>query len=186
MTPTQAVDLKRSWLVQRLNKPRGRAANPFSFGGGLRNGGLSPEAVDLLSGVFTFDYMGSAEFEFGAVPQALQRMAGASLATWSIEIPFNSVLPSWNDKRPAPEGKGTVYVLAPKEWRKVVDANIRAWAKGGGNTKDAVNLNTSLRPFDEWHSDTCGWLEIDNGFMFFTDADMWAKTCDIFGVAVSR
>ena len=51
--------MDRSWLIQRLNKPReyeGKLKgleNAFSFGGGLVNGGLSKEAMELLN----FDYM---------------------------------------------------------------------------------------------------------------------------------
>ena len=47
-----ATEMKRSYLVQRLRKPRGwelTKDNPFSFGGGLQNGGLSGEAMSLLT-----------------------------------------------------------------------------------------------------------------------------------------
>ena len=71
-------EMKRTYLIQRLEKPRTLKIagvelkdNPFSFGGGLRNGGLSKDATDLLRPLFSFDYMGAAEFEFGAVPEAL-------------------------------------------------------------------------------------------------------------------
>jgi hypothetical protein len=71
-----------SYLIQRLEEPWGGMAqfkdNPFSFGGGLRNGGLSQEAMDLIRGIWSFDYMGSAEFEFGAVPEALNAIANCT------------------------------------------------------------------------------------------------------------
>jgi len=30
--------------------------------------------------------------------------------------------------------------------------------------------------------DVVGWLELDNGFMFFSDQKMWRASCDWFGV----
>jgi hypothetical protein len=81
--------IERPWLIQRLQKPWkiaedanplfkamvAGAAGPFSFGGGYVNGGLSKEANKILGEIFQFDYMGSAEFEFGEVPKALGRIA---------------------------------------------------------------------------------------------------------------
>jgi hypothetical protein len=64
-------------LVQRLMLPRtpsSSPATPFSFGRGLRTGGLGPEALKALTGVCVFDYMGAAEFEYGEVPKALSAM----------------------------------------------------------------------------------------------------------------
>jgi hypothetical protein len=29
---------------------------------------------------------------------------------------------------------------------------------------------------------TCGWLELNNGFMFFTDRTMWEQTSNLFGI----
>ncbi len=59
------MTMRDSWLIQRL-KPAYPGLvqlwvdNPFAFGGGLRNGGLSGEAMNLLRGIFSFDYMGAA------------------------------------------------------------------------------------------------------------------------------
>lgn len=69
------------WLIQRLKKAYGNdsvlttISAAFAFGGGLRDGGLSKEAMQLLSQLWSFDYMGSSEFEWGAVPAALHAMA---------------------------------------------------------------------------------------------------------------
>lgn len=65
---------KQPYLIQRIEPPI-TFINPFSFGGGLRNGGLLPEAMSLLKGIFSFDYMGSAEFEYGAIPNSLDHIA---------------------------------------------------------------------------------------------------------------
>jgi hypothetical protein len=197
----KAPEMKRTWLVQRLEKPRqwmlgGKTGdNPFAFGGGLRNGGLSPEAMDLLRPIFSFDYMGAAEFEFGAVPEALQRIAkfsdGGLLAGHTFDIALTDVLPDWREpKGYKPDGSATIYVLAPQDWMPEVEDRVREWAgKGyGSNLKEPTNLDRALRSNPDakenyWEHLT-GWLELDNGFMFFTDEEMWRKTADIFGVEI--
>lgn len=193
--------MKRTYLIQRLKKPftvkpQGALAllgdNPFAFGGGLRNGGLSGEAMDLLREVWRFDYMGAAEFEWGAVPEALRAIAQVAekggLDAWSFTIPLAEVEPSWEReaKKQKVSGEGTVYVLAPKEWAAEVEERITALAKERFNPKlkETTGLAGALRPFKEWETETCGWLELDNGFLFFTDAEMWSKTCALFGVEV--
>ncbi len=73
--------MNKSWLIQRLLKPYKventwtKLSNAFSFGGGCRHGGLSDEVMDLIKDIFRFDYMGAAEFEFGAVPTTFQAIA---------------------------------------------------------------------------------------------------------------
>jgi hypothetical protein len=186
-------DLRRSWLIQRLKQPfpntgtAARWSEAFSFGGGLVNGGLSNEAMGLLREVFRFDYMGSAEFEFGAVPEALQRIAKAKhLDAFEITIPLNEVAPSWREpKGTQRSGDATVYVLCPKPMRQAVEQRIRDVAARRTDHKERPGLDSSLRPTTEWDAEVCGWLELDNGFMFFTDRDMWAKTAGLFGVAVT-
>lgn len=162
-----------SWLVQRLERPFKRMGpltdNPFSFGGGYKNGGLTDEAMGLLRGIFGFDYMGSAEFEFGAVPKALQQIAKAELTAFTFDIDGH-----------------TIYSLAPAAWKTDVEARIREFAEkdygpGAYRLKEITRLHAVLN--DEPYTDRlAGWLELDNGFMFFTDEEMWSKTCKLFGV----
>lgn len=191
MPETYAQTMDRSWLVQRLTKPRGGvlglADNPFSFGGGYKNGGLSDEAMGLLRGIFSFDYMGAAEFEFGAVPKALQALArdGDQLTAGSFEILLSQVAPHWRNKdRPERGAMATVYTLCRTGHAAEVEERIRGWAKDGvtSRLKEGTRLSDALRPTEEWHADKCGWLELDNGFFFFTDREMWEQTCRLFGV----
>lgn len=190
---TSTPTMDRSWLIQRLEKPRGKGLlgvdNPFSFGGGLRNGGLSDEAMGLLRGVFSFDYMGAAEFEFGAVPKALQSIASDAthLAGRVIEIPLSAVAPHWKERKaPAPDGHGTVFLLARETQLDEVEQRVRGFAKDGytASLKEATRLDSALRPQNEWDQNVCGWLELDNGFFFFADRDMWLQTSALFGVEV--
>jgi rhodanese-related sulfurtransferase len=185
--------MKRSRLVQRLQRPRSGGIlgpdNPFAFGGGLRNGGLSDDAMGLLRSIFTFDYMGAAEFEFGAVPEALQALAADAreLVAFGVAVPLATVPPNWRDKsKDVPSGDAHIYVLCRHGQSNEVTARVQTWATESLNDlKEQTRLASALRPFNEWDTETAGWLEISNGFFFFTDRDMWAKTCDLFGVAVS-
>jgi hypothetical protein len=191
---TKETQMESSWLVQRLEKPRKSglfgADNPFAFGGGLKNGGLSDEGMGLIREIFAFDYMGSAEFEFGAVPKALNRIAvqalEGGLRAFSFTVPLADVPKQWHDKsKKVPTGEATIYVLCPQEFAVEVEDRVRKWASEEyPRLKEALHLNRTLRPVEEWDGDTCGWLELDNGFFFFTDKTMWQNTCGLFEVAV--
>lgn len=190
--------MKRSWLVQRLVEPR-RVANVFAFGGGYRNGGLSDEAMNLLSPIFSFDYMGAAEYEFGDVPKAIQKIVqhreDDALSAVTMTIPLKDV--------PAPadaatlEGDATIYVLTRDEWVDETCDRIYDWARGNDivtyldkrRTKrnpnvirDETRLSSTLRPYGEWDGEVQGWLELDNGFMFFTSEEMFTKVKKLFDV----
>jgi hypothetical protein len=148
------------YLVQRLKKPIGQV-NPFSFGGGYKNGGMSDEAMAILKEIFSFDYMGSAEFEFGAVPKAFQALT---------EEQANLVI----------ETEGKVFILCPKEYVN----EAKAWVKGASigqhrQLKESLGLQRALQ-----EGDTLGWLCIDenNPFMFFIDETMFNSMCKVFGV----
>ena len=188
-----ASTMQRSWLVQRLEKPHGATIlgrdNPFAFGGGLRNGGLSGEAMDLLRDVFAFDYMGAAEFEFGAVPKALRSIAqdAKDLAAYMITIPLAAVPPSWRAKNaPSPAGDATVYILARANQADEVTERITAWTREEfPRLKESLHLTSTLRPASEYDGRTVGWLELDNGFMFFTNRPMWEQACALFGATTA-
>jgi hypothetical protein len=100
------MELNNTWLIQRLEKSHGNYDNPFSFGGGLKNGGLSPDAMNLLRPIFSFDYMGSAEFEFGAIPKSLKYMAD-NINTYGC----------WNTKI----NGHAVYIIAPSNLKKEIE-----------------------------------------------------------------
>lgn len=173
---------RRPYLIQRLRKPfkgEGKWAalsEGFAFGGGLRNGGLTKEAMDLLRDIWSFDYMGSAEFEFGAVPKALQKIAKAEdLTAFQITV-------TTKEKKSA-----SIHVIC----READKADVTAWilAKGknewGGNdlrTKEAVGLQGAVNR-EEYKKDLGGWLELDTGFLFFIDPEMFDKAAQLFEVA---
>lgn len=177
-----------SWLVQRLMLPRGGVDNPFSFGGGYKNGGLSDKAMDALRGIWEFDYMGAAEFEFGSVPKALHaiaRMAEAKeLAAFQVPVRTKDDPRPFGNRTPG-VCKGTVWGLCHKDVVEDVIERVRKWAEDeyatGRSTKELVGLERALRDADSPHS-ARGWLELDNGFLFFVDREMFDKTANLFGV----
>lgn len=178
--------MERSYLIQRLRKPAKR--NPFAFGGGLRNGGLSDETMTILQDIFSFDYMGAAEFEFGAVPDALQEIAKNvdNYIAYSFSYPLSKVKKSWRDTSTKwPIGRATIYVISRENQYLEVTSRIQQFAAGNtkaNNLKEPTLLSRSLRPCDAWDADIKGWLELDNAFFFFTDEEMWEKTKDLFGI----
>lgn len=163
-------EMKPSFLIQRLNKPshltiKGkRIDNPFSFGGGLINGGFSKAAMDLLWDIFSFDYMGAAEFEWGAVPDTLRFLAeqakNKNLVTGEVECR---------------EGE-KVYYIAPKPYELEVRKRIRQLREDDSRLKEFCGLD---RFFEHTGKNgiyvSVGWLELDNGFAFFVDKGMFDK-----------
>lgn len=181
--------MKQSWLIQRLRRPT-RSPNPFAFGGGLRNGGLSDEAMSLLQRIFSFDYMGAAEFEFGAVPKAFQRLAKLAgenkLKTTELQLKPSQVHKKYRPKdAPVPKEVPTIYVLGPEEDLPEIVERIRGFAaEPYSGLKETTRLNSALMPAHEWDMDLIGWFDLDNDFMFFTDGVAFRKTCGLFGVDI--
>jgi hypothetical protein len=174
--------MERSWLIQRLQKPHDWD-NPFSFGGGLKNGGISNEGMEIVRKLFAFDYMGSAEFEYGAVPEALQAIftqaqLGNMKATKAM-VYFSYT--GWG-KDPAKDGTVPIYIICQPEHLKEIINRISSYAIDAGEhkymTKEPVMLSQSLGSGRR----TCGWLELDNGYMFFSDKEMFERTCQVFGI----
>jgi hypothetical protein len=183
MTVPQSTTLSHTRLIQRLDAPRGQD-NPFSFGGGYKNGGLSDDAMELLRGVFSFDYMGAAEFEFGAVPKALSAIANLSskgeYAAWS----FAPKLRKPDKSKLSVPAHDTIYVVAPRAQRGEIEALITHLANERWNSdlKETTHLNAVLWPDDNWSARFKGWLELDNGFFFFVDEVMFNKVANLFGI----
>lgn len=193
--------MKRSQLVQRLKAPIDDldvfGDNPFINAGGVRNWGLSTEAMRLLKGIVILDYMGAAEFEWGAVPKGLTEVANHAeenaLIGFVLYIPLAEVERTFfEEENDPPDGNGTVWVICRKEDAQEVSRRIRAWAAEdndlhGKNSddpqwslKEPTLLNAALRPSPSWPSNICGWLELNNGFFFFTNEAMYDKVHKLF------
>ncbi len=187
-------ELGRSYLIQRLHKPMnfskfGFKDNPFSFGGGLLNGGISKEGMNRLREIFSFDYMGSAEFEWGAVPAALQFLAEQRFA--------DKLVANLVDVSPNANEKNIVYYVCPVQYENDVVQRIKELRKidGLGNRNSSIILKehcglkeyfSETGKWSEYAKRNIGWLELDNGFIFFTDKEVFDKFCAFFGIEVKK
>jgi hypothetical protein len=169
-----------------MQLPKGRV-NPFSFGGG--GSGFAKEVAEQLKDVCSWDYMGAAEYEFGSAAEALNRMilAKGKLKAGAFKVSYKYDRPIWMST-PAKlfEGEGKVFFLCPKKEVKEIQERISKWAIDYeyGDTRDRVKLDEALADAGSDYSQCCGWFDIENDFMFFTDEKMWREFCDGFSVKV--
>jgi hypothetical protein len=155
-----------SYLIQRIDKPF-NAPNPFAFGGGLSDGGFSSDAMKILKTIYRFDYMGSSEFEWGAVPAAFQFLAKQSHAKKVVS------------------GKvGDVYYIAPKQYEEEIKKRIEKLKVNERDfrLKEYCGLSDALNQTEKRFHEPVGWIELDNGFMFFIDEEMFNNSCQLFGI----
>lgn len=134
------------------------------------NGGLSKEAMTLLRDIFDFDYMGSAEFEYGIVPSCLSFLAENhdKLVKGKITLP---------KKGPV------IYYLCHKDHQPQIGDHLKLLATNPPRSKERIGLKEHFEPNpSKYDLRTVGWLDCSNGFLFFVDEEMWEKTCKLFGV----
>jgi hypothetical protein len=202
VTPT----FKKPWLIQRLNRPfksdsgmLGRLAGAFSFGGGLVRGGFSKEAWEIVKQLYDFDYMGSAEFEWGEVPKAFHKLMlnAKNLSTFSFEVDRSKYPDKWNTKRivsyhekgkkkikkvPLPTGMQTIWVICLEGQSKEVtefilnDLDTTYNERASFNLKEATNIAYMMDPIDGYRNRLVGWIELENPFMYFIDKEMYEGT----------
>ena len=203
---------KYPYMIQRLERPTyidGEVVVcPFSFGGGLTYGGIPKEAMDIIKNVFTFDYMGSAEFEFGEVPRALQAIVDHREDFVCGEIKFTGKPYQTYD---VPEGKknrkfieksareATVYFFCHKNifgdvhdflvkiredehsfsFKEFVGFKDAMFPEENYSYKsDVENKRTPRNLYDRY----VGWLDLGNRFMFFIDKGTFESSKIIFGI----
>jgi hypothetical protein len=180
--------MKETWLIQRLSKPVFEEKVRFMLGGGH---GLTKEARQILRGAFQFEYMGSAEFEFGSVPDALERIIEAhkSFVTGQVTITLSKIeIDPWEKdhyRRPEGQTSGTIYIFCHKDHLDYAKRLVETLAtrENSHSLKERSYLKYGfLEAVDRSSSDTCGWMEMNNGFFFFTDLKMFRDTLVLFGM----
>ena len=166
--------IRQSWLVQRLIKPNPNwEKNPFNFGGGYKFGGLTQDAMNLIKGIFEFDYMGAAEFEWGAIPQALNAIAKSAENHTLIKGSF----------KPSRKYKTPIYYICCQYHLDHVKEFIKSLlSRKSPMLKEATFLDVVMAEKNPHFDKYCGWLELDNGFFFFTDKEMVENTCKLFSI----
>ena len=171
--------MEDSRLVQRLLKPVGGVSS-FAFGGGHRNGGVCESSMQDLNKIFSFDYMGAAEFEFGALPEALNKIWDnrEDSITGSVKVHWKTE--DWRTREKS-SGKDEVYYICYKNHVEEVKRRIDCWAVG--KSACPVPLKCGAELDGAFKEDRYkGWIEFDNGFFFFIDKGMWENTIKLFEI----
>lgn len=163
--------IKHPFLIQRLSPPV-NFINPFSFGGGLKNGGLRPDAMNALKSIFSFDYMGSAEFEWGAIPRSLQQIARDHSEYLGFTLTCKT----------KEENIGDVYIICKSSDFQQFSKWIISKAFNEYDSKLITKEHVGLQGAINKKTTICGWLDIDNNIFFFTNKEMFDKTKKLFEV----
>lgn len=173
-----------SYLIQRLlapfnKEPEGLLESLASYG--LQCTGFDVQARDLLRKFCRFDYMGSAEFEFGAIPKTFGTLIENRDKLIAKTYPIPYYFKDWNS--PGWEGIKLVYIICKQEDEVEVVKRVVNFAVGNPayRTKERVMLDESLANY-EYAKDIVGWLELDNGYMFFKSRTMWINFCLLFNI----
>lgn len=181
--------MNRTWLIQRLTVPHPdeRTTAPTNtYRDAMRAGGEAPAwAAVMRRGVFGLDYMGSAEFEFGAIAKALRAMAEAAgdFTTHTVTIPRAEIAVQRRSRRGAPRD-GTAYLLARPGHMEHAEEIVRAAARNERlDMKESTRLADAFNPERADEARIGGWLELDNLFWFFTDKAMFDGVCALYGIA---
>ena len=194
--------MQRTSLIQRLKRPYARAgdksplrrvANAFAFGAGTS--GLSAEGADLIHSACRIDYMGAAEFETGVFARVLAELFDdrSKLATHSFVIDPGNVAgdPYYAERHEERSSPSRVHVIARKDHIPEVERRLRLLAAHGDRyqgemgalyLKERSGLPTVLRySLDSEHA-VAGWLELNNGWLAFTDRTMFGRFATLLGL----
>jgi len=134
--------------------------------------GLEKKTEETLAKIWSWDYMSAAQFEDGIAQRVLKMILeytkAGDFAAGTCKL----------------DNKKEAYYLCKKEEQQEVEQIIRhlylnervyehllepAWVRESFNDED-------------YHEKTAGWLEENNGFMFFKDKKMYEQTLELFGI----
>ncbi len=164
------------FLVQRLLKPYERK-DDFEEGIIVKKG-LVDEIGEIFEHIMDFDYMGSSEFEWGALPNSLEYAIKYAKDKDYIACEIDVISAKGNIK--------PIFYICHKIMEDQVVAWIRKAAKEEQpRCKEEVRLQGALDgryDLDLRSSALCGWYDLDNRFWFFTDRNMFLDVKKLFGV----
>lgn len=162
-----------TYLVQRLKIPAKTAKRFPKEKWILVDGKLAENASELRQGVCDYDYMGSSEFEWGAIPKAIKELLvdSDSLIASKFEVKKEDfhLLPFHRSGKPKDT---TFYIICRKGDEEEVKGRVLLLAQDKLQLKERTDID---RTFEE-ENRTQGWFELDNGFYFFTNREMWKGT----------
>jgi hypothetical protein len=184
--------LKSSYLIQILKKPiplendeNEWLRETFRFGAKTNElGGFDKEFAKKIGKICSFQGMGSSQYEWGAVPSAVECLYEKNIEDSFKFINFEYVVPTY---------KSTIYVICRKAHSKSVKFRLRALAetsdfrklskRTGFNLRDRCYLHESLEKiFNNKIPEYLGWIELSNPYFFFLDKDMYDGFLNLFKV----
>lgn len=127
-------DAPRPYLIQRLNRKE-------------TEGSLKDKKV---SDVWGCDYMSSAEFEFGAIPNCIRAMNASVLQPFTLTI----------------DGKKVFGLFDAESYKDIamVEHVLNCIAAGVTRHKEAPHF--PKRKYATWETTTTGWLDIRNNLFW--------------------
>lgn len=203
--------MKNTYLVQRLDKKPKSAKHALIsqvFGGGMIQ--MSKAGWETIQSVCDLHYMGAAEYEFGTIPACLNSLVKdrEKLVTFPMTIKRTDIKPNWNHEHAhrmrrhaelkeakakgvkPPRAKklvanvadATVYVICRRDDMVEVGERIRELAQDKCHLKRGAGFSTALDPATDYDREPIGWLELDNGFMFFIGYEEYCGMTQLFGL----
>lgn len=196
--------MNKTRLIQRLKKPiitNGKTSIAHRVFGG-HNMGLTKTQWDILDEIFLIDYMGSAEYENGIFIKTIWDLINSDITNFNIILKPKDIKPNFhreaeavkarrNEIREAkqkgekpkrakpirPDHGAIIYIICKTEHSPNIEPIIKDLAKDRLNLKQSALFNYSLDQYKVREKSVChGWLELDNGFFFFSDEEMFNKT----------
>jgi len=163
----QITNRSESWIVQRLNSPE-KIMNPY----GNTIEFDDKDSVDRVAKVFSTDYMGAAEYEWGALPKAMSRMYEKSISLIMLE---HSNFKCWIVYS-FPYDFGLFQIMALElRVKRFVEENYlkgKDWDKQGKEVAKNDYGSFYIRVNNEWDKELMGWFDLQNDFAWFIDKKM--------------
>lgn len=183
------------YLIQRLLPPfknaaenRGRPSTDMVFGGARD---LTQDQHDFICDLFRLDNMGSAHFEFRAIPDALDRLANnAGMRAYQIDMALTPAGGTLSHFKLRPKMQ-TFHILSTPNALDETLTTIKSLAEGheNGLARPAdvgwsVFLDDVIakRPFYSGSNKAIGWHDIENDILFFTDQSMFNAVRERFKI----
>jgi hypothetical protein len=144
-----------NWLVARLSKPVGHI-NPF--------GSYTPQTE--LNEIVKFDYMGAAEYEYGAIPKCLAKL-------WDSELVFES----WNAPGEAVIEQVHIIYIKNDDIIDIINSIQDIYESG----KDKIVREVSKGDYGSYYKalnnvsqdyGSIGWINIEHNFAWFIDKEI--------------
>lgn len=175
------------WLVQRLEKPLG-FIDPFGeFGAGnVHNGGFRHEDLNALRRLFSFDYMGDAEYEWGAVSDAISAIwdyaAAETLCAFST-ITAHGIVYALTNSADAEQAAEAIACWARNRWTDLCEHDDEHGQPIHRLLDPPYLWEQLVEPHERWGR-YVGGLDCNNNFLFFTNPEVFYNTARFFGINI--